>query len=691
MAGKCAMLLRSSRSLRYDSIDKENAYVRAKADSLRRMVIFVTSVAIFMFVLMGIAILLSDRTWRPPASDIERTLLGLWYGAAISAFLTVASAFAAAYWNLLGAHGLETLAVIGVSLMAILTPFVSLSILSRLLGLGPEELPGRSFALADTTFLLYMDLIVTAAHIALPVRWFKLVPFAGTSILVYAAFSPYSSAPLAALFATLGFAALVLFASAGKRTAEIQERLNFGMVLAEKQKRFEAEHRLSQRQSATANHVYQDQASQAAKEGSLCSTTPTGKVFALSDEDGLPASFEQIKEVGLHEQWLISSEDLAVLPSQFLGAGAFGVVVRALFLGSEVAVKTAKATPTMQDSDVRQLCNELRLLRRLRHPNVVCIYGAYVDTDCKSVGLVMELLHGQTFEDTILEGPLSLTRVQLLVDAASALAFLHSRQPRVIHGDLKASNFFAESCPLRTPSQVRGKLLDFGLANTLTKRAQVRGGTSRYMAPELFGSPQHPRPPADVFALGRLIYFAVCGVQPNMQSSEYRIGKALRAGAAVPLTWPQKNATVLAPSHRFLVEMCCQDQADARPSIEQVQHHLLFAAKDAFGECHLEGLRDLEERFSAWTDAGVGLSSARDAFADRCCPSRHDLEGSKIQVPHPRGLAAMDTLEHEAPSDLAVDVDAASVPPSDPMLSDIDMHQDTSSLLTSNFRQLIRL
>src|SRR6185369_14496325 len=88
-----------------------------------------------------------------------------------------------------------------------------------------------------------------------------------------------------------------------------------------------------------------------------------------------------------------------------LGSGAFGHVYRAwdTRLDREVALKLLLARSDAEDARTSSIIEEGRLLARVRHPNVVTIYGAERIGD--TVGLWMELIDGVTVEERLAQGP----------------------------------------------------------------------------------------------------------------------------------------------------------------------------------------------------------------------------------------------------------------------------------------------
>ncbi|CAE8639182.1 unnamed protein product, partial [Polarella glacialis] len=141
---------------------------------------------------------------------------------------------------------------------------------------------------------------------------------------------------------------------------------------------------------------------------------------------------------------------------------------------------------------LRSVANELRIIRLVRHPNIVIFYGACVDANLRQISLIFELVEGQPLR-TFIEncainntnsGEVPSDRYQLLLDISCALRYLHSIKPQVVHGDLSPNNIMVESLG----NLARAKLIDFGLSR-IVSRSENRlpmGGTFRWAAPEIF-------------------------------------------------------------------------------------------------------------------------------------------------------------------------------------------------------------
>ena len=129
--------------------------------------------------------------------------------------------------------------------------------------------------------------------------------------------------------------------------------------------------------------------------------------------------------------------------------------------------------------------------------------------------LVMPLVEGGTLRDKLASGPLGAARTLALgLELATAIGKAHERG--VIHRDLKPENvlFDAGGRPLVADLGL-AKHFDRGASGasqsvSLSGEGGIRG-TAGYMAPEQMADPKGVGPPADVFALGAILYECLSG------------------------------------------------------------------------------------------------------------------------------------------------------------------------------------
>ncbi len=191
---------------------------------------------------------------------------------------------------------------------------------------------------------------------------------------------------------------------------------------------------------------------------------------------------------------------------QELGAGGMGRVLLAWdrVRGEKVALKLLR--PGFDARSLRFFQEEIRLLARLSHPNLVGVFDYFApgtDPALEGPCFSMEYLEGSPpGPGGLFQGAEALAA--LLADAAAGLHYLHARN--ILHRDLKPSNL------MRLPSGAV-KILDFGLAG-LGDAARGPGplGTLAYLPPEAFRGEYGVA--GDLFALGVLGYELAAGTPP---------------------------------------------------------------------------------------------------------------------------------------------------------------------------------
>jgi hypothetical protein len=256
-----------------------------------------------------------------------------------------------------------------------------------------------------------------------------------------------------------------------------------------------------------------------------------------------------------------------------LGRGGMGVVWHAhdTVLGRAVAVKEVVFPPTMPDDERRaahaRVLREARAAARLNHPGAVTLYDVVQHQGHPFI--VMELVPATTLADLVRgEGPLEPWRVaEIAGQLAGALEAAH--RAGIVHRDVKPGNVMvAEDGGV--------KLADFGVASLqgdpqLTATGLVIGSPA-YMAPEqAAGEPSGP--PADFWALGATMYFAVEGEPPFEKASSI----ATLAAVVNEDPRPMRRAGPLAP---VIAALLVKDPA-ARPSGPQLRARLDRLARTA--------------------------------------------------------------------------------------------------------------
>jgi serine/threonine-protein kinase len=190
-----------------------------------------------------------------------------------------------------------------------------------------------------------------------------------------------------------------------------------------------------------------------------------------------------------------------------VGRGRFGDVYRAFDprLDREVALKLLRRRDGAGDPLGSAVIDEGRLLAKVRHPNIVAVYGA--ERIDERVGVWMELVRGRTLEDELLaRGPLSAAEVVAIGrDVCAALGAVH--RAGLVHRDIKAQNVMRDD-------DGRIVLMDFGTGREADASAAPElAGTPLYLAPEVLnGAPATPQ--SEIYSVGVLLYHLLTGDFP---------------------------------------------------------------------------------------------------------------------------------------------------------------------------------
>nr|CAB3451059.1 unnamed protein product [Digitaria exilis] len=164
-----------------------------------------------------------------------------------------------------------------------------------------------------------------------------------------------------------------------------------------------------------------------------------------------------------------------------IGLGSFGEVYRGEWHGTEVAVKKFLQQDLSGDA-LEEFRTEVRIMKRLRHPNVVLFMGAI--TRVPNLSIVTEFLpRGSLFR--LIHRPNNQLderkRLRMALDVARGMNYLHNCSPVIVHRDLKSPNLLVDKNWVV-------KVCDFGLSRMKNKTflsSRSTAGTAEWMAPEV--------------------------------------------------------------------------------------------------------------------------------------------------------------------------------------------------------------
>ncbi|WOG82788.1 hypothetical protein DCAR_0101956 [Daucus carota subsp. sativus] len=184
-----------------------------------------------------------------------------------------------------------------------------------------------------------------------------------------------------------------------------------------------------------------------------------------------------------------------------IGLGSYGEVYHADWKGVEVAVKKF-LDQDFSGAALAEFKREVRIMRGLRHPNVVLFMGAV--TRPPNLSIITEYLpRGSLYR--LIHRPHSQIdekrRIKMALDVAKGMHCLHASRPTIVHRDLKSPNLLVDK-------NWNVKVGDFGLSrlkhNTFLS-SKSTAGTPEWMAPEVLRN-ENSNEKCDVYSFGVILW-----------------------------------------------------------------------------------------------------------------------------------------------------------------------------------------
>ncbi len=216
------------------------------------------------------------------------------------------------------------------------------------------------------------------------------------------------------------------------------------------------------------------------------------------------------------------------IKKKILGRGSFGIVylVKQRYLSRYFAMKVIKKSPTKAKEEEENLMNEVDILRKLDHPNIVKITDFYsLKTEYNIITEYCQ--EGELFDEIKANSPFNeALAAWYLKQILSAVSYCHNMN--IIHRDLKPENI------LIVKRQKNGfhpiKIIDFGTAKVFQKEKaeHVLIGSAYYIAPEVLS--RNYTELCDLWSCGVIMYILLTGRPPFNGSSEEEIMKKIKDG-----------------------------------------------------------------------------------------------------------------------------------------------------------------
>lgn len=246
-----------------------------------------------------------------------------------------------------------------------------------------------------------------------------------------------------------------------------------------------------------------------------------------------------------------------------LGRGGFAEVWLAEdnLTDVQVAVKVYAPGTGLDENGIKIFTQEFAVVFDMNHTNL--LRPTHYDCYERMPYLIMPYIKNGSAFKYITEGQIISEEEawKMLHDVAAGLAYLHEKQPPLIHQDIKPDNIMIDE-------EGHYLITDFGISARVrstirgAKAQEQSGGTLAYMGPERFGPTPKPIMASDVWSMGAMMYELMTGTPPFGNHG----GMLQKNGADIPIIEEDYSQEL-----KDIVYSCLAKETWDRPSAKKIE------------------------------------------------------------------------------------------------------------------------
>ena len=255
-----------------------------------------------------------------------------------------------------------------------------------------------------------------------------------------------------------------------------------------------------------------------------------------------------------------------------LGSGTFGIVYEAknILFNNIVAMKVIKKEKSMNNLLIK---NEIDILKKLSHPNIVRIYEFYESKN--NFYLINEYCDGGELYNYINKSTLNEQQLSVLFyQVFSGLCYLHENN--ILHRDMKPENILIskkEKDLYNDEEYFWIQIIDFGTAKIFEHDKKLKSivGSAYYIAPEVLNQDYNEK--CDTWSVGVILYMFITGRAPFGGQSNKEIINAIKTQT---LDINNEKLLKASPEVRDLIIGLLKNDTNERLSAKQALNHIWF-------------------------------------------------------------------------------------------------------------------
>lgn len=180
----------------------------------------------------------------------------------------------------------------------------------------------------------------------------------------------------------------------------------------------------------------------------------------------------------------------------------------------------------MSAEDVAYMQNEVDIMKKVNHPNIVRMTAVYEDV--QHYCMIMELMQGgELFDHIISKTTFSESEAhKVIVPLFDAVMYCHDLG--IVHRDIKPENLLFDNKDL---SKSTIKISDFGLARYITSEqlATTTCGTPGYVAPEILWKKGYDHR-CDYWSMAVVMFIMLSGTPPFYHEDNFELFEIIKQG-----------------------------------------------------------------------------------------------------------------------------------------------------------------
>ena len=226
------------------------------------------------------------------------------------------------------------------------------------------------------------------------------------------------------------------------------------------------------------------------------------------------------------------------------------------------------------EEEKKKILNYIEILKKINHPNVILLKGAYYSAQKKYLNIITEYadegslqtkideLNERNEKDETKEYLDETTLINLLVQICLALKYIHKNN--ILHRDIKPSNIYL----MKNNNDYIAKLGDFDVAKILSptlKYTKTKVTTPQYLAPEIIDNKEYDSK-ADIWSLGVTFYQLITLSLPYEGNTEEEMKENIYKGNIMKIP----KDCIIDSNFINLINQMLSIKPDERPSAKEI-------------------------------------------------------------------------------------------------------------------------